>query len=272
MSQAQANTEGIKISVAGVDVRYAADYQLIFNSEWPSTQIGFDTTVTVPSSQSVTVDHNLNFHPFTMGWMIADGLSVGRIGPETQVLMDIGVNTIYLANNSLRDFDVNLKCYNIDLTNPADYTLPQFPVIPYKYNPDFGIKVVKYGKSISSSDLRDFILNSQAQSPAILSIITEKGSMTSPIDPALQVISYTNPANYVPWIYGFFGHTNSGLENLVYTRADYAIQSPLGLTIGQQGTNGLTTTLAFDPDFGGATLVVIRDPLLVANRVEIQYG
>src|ERR1035437_9198424 len=126
----QANqTAGIKISQPGVDVTTAADYQLIFNSSWPSLVIGFDKTVTVGAGSTLTVPHNLGFRPLTFGWFISNNVSTGRVMPGFQPAISIGLNNIYLANTDAVPYIVNLKCYNIDLTNQADYTLPQPPVI-----------------------------------------------------------------------------------------------------------------------------------------------
>lgn len=259
---------GIFITQVGASVPTAADYQFVFNSDWPSLQIAFDTTITLGPGATSTVLHPLNFFPLTFVYLTTGGQFVGRsdIG-NSDVSCLIGKKGLYLTNTSVSvTYTANIKCYNIDLQKAVDYKLPKFPAANQPYDPTVGIKVAKYGKVINSLDLRDFILHSRAQSPAILSVVTEKSAVASPLGAPYQRISYTNPANYVPWITGYLCDNFSTHEPLIYFAAGWGVQSP-GLTI-----NGITTTLDFNPTFApNATLVILRDPLVVPNSVQVTY-
>ena len=56
-------TAGIIITQPGVDVKTAADYQMLFNSNWPSLQIAFEAVISLNANASGQVAHNLNFFP-----------------------------------------------------------------------------------------------------------------------------------------------------------------------------------------------------------------
>jgi hypothetical protein len=258
---------GIFITQVGASVQTAADYQFVFNSDWPSLQVAFDKTVAVAAGATVTVLHPLGFFPLTFAYLTLAGVFVGRadIG-NSDISCRIGKKGLYLINTSFTNsYTVNLKCYNIDLTKVQDYTLPKFAAVNQPYDPTVGIKVAKYGKAINSLDLRDFILHSRAQSPAILSIITEAKQTASPLGGGLERLTYTNPAGYVPWITGYLGNNATIFEPLVYGSAGFSVQSP-GLTISAN-----ITTLDFNPTVGGATLVILRDPLVAPNAVQVVY-
>jgi len=260
---------GIFITQIGASVPTAADYQFVFNSDWPSLQTAFEKTVVVPAGGAVvTVLHRLGFFPLTFVFLTQNNQFVGRadIG-NTDVACFIGKQGLYLTNNNVSSsYTANIKCYNLDLQKPHDYTLPKFPAVNQPYDPTVGIKVAKYGKDIHSTDLRDFILHSRAQSPALLSVVTERSAVTSPLGGGLERISYTNPAGYIPWIGGYIGNNGTIYESLVYNAAGFSVQSP-GLTI-----NPPATTLDFNPATGGATLIILRDPLILPNPVSVNFN
>ena len=268
--------QGIILTQPGVTAEKAADYQMIFNSNWPSLQIAFESRVDLPYLATTTIKHGLGFFPLVMAWAIAGGQSVGRIfapsgnlsGRQTDVDLKFDKNNIYLTNNGVDSpitYTISIKCYNIDITKEVDYTLPLMPLVKTPYDPSFGIKVVKSGKDIKSTDLRDFILHSRAQSPAVLNISTTKSSNVSPVNGSTVTnIHYTNPAGYVPWILGYAsldggvkyspiapGAQQSGIQFIQYN--NYSAIGSLGIA-------------------HKASLVVLRDPLVIANNRRVTYG
>lgn len=261
------DSAGIFITQVGASVPTAADYQFVFNSSWPSLQTAVDKTITIGPGALATIPHTLGFYPLTFAYVMVAGAFIGRasIGNDF-VSCRVGKSGVYIDNVSLTDtYTVNVKCYNIDLAKPKDYILPKFPAVNQPYDPTVGIKVAKYGKVINSTDLRDFILHSRAQSPAVLSIATEASQIASPLGGLFRRLSYTNPAGYIPWITAYIGSNTSIYEPLVYQSANWSVQSA-GLTI-----NNNTTTVDFNPSQGGATLVVLRDPLILPNPVQVTY-
>lgn len=285
-------TIGLKLSQHGIPVSQAADYQLIFNSAWPSLVCGFDATVTLPPLSTQIVPHKLGFIPFTVATAILNGISIGRlfsssenfdIGPLIGFTFD-NVNIYLNSSNATTTYSVNIKCYNIDLTEPADYKLPQPPVLPRTYDPTFGMRIAKFNKSINSSDMRDFILDTQCQSPAVLAVVTPK----SPLLPggSAGTIAYLNPAAtatfqgqgvpYLPWTYGFYSADSITWEAM----APGFQQAPPGFFLWQNinGAQGITVSgpgavLDYSTGIGNSTaaLVVLRDPLVVPQTIQVTY-
>lgn len=290
-----AASNGIKVTQAGIDARFAADYQYVFNSDWPSLQIAFESLVTVGASQTLpAIPHGLKFVPLTMAWVIQNNISIGRsfgvsgtlYGNQTDVQVTFDDTNIYVTNNGTNTYSVSIKSYNIDITKPVDYTLPAPPTIKRTYDPTYGIKVVKYGKSVGSKDLRDFILHSRAQSPALLSVVTEKNAYVSQPTGAYYLYSlvYSNPVNYMPWTLAFVGtngvytgiapgtQQSGPIFDLTTAVEQYLTQQPKasnkkgpGAVVTYQDTAGPTiTTLS-------ASIVVLRDPLVVPNTIRVVY-
>lgn len=278
-----ATKAGIRVTQPGVSVPFAADYQYVFNSDWPSIAIAFEAVVTVTTT--ATVKHGLGFYPLTMGWSQLNGVSIGRIfaisgnlkGPQNDVSLTFDKQNIYLTNAGAFNatYQVSLKCYNLDISKNADYTLPKFPVVQTKYDPSTGIKVTKYGKSIGSNDLRDYILHSRAQSPAVLTIVTTPTLNVQ----GFPVLGYTNPTSYMPWVLAFTG--GPGLGQPYSPLAPGAQQSGYQFVILSKVNinplffGGYQMALTHSATKGSlvsyGSLVVLRDPLVVANTRRIVY-
>ena len=154
----------------------------------------------------------------------------------------------------------HFKCYNIDLSKQADYTFVKNPGNSFNYSPDIGMKLVKEGKSIDSTDLRDFILHTRAQAPLVLTVITEKSQTGSAGN---YNISYTNPAGYVAWAFGMADNPATPGQ---YDWANLMAGSPPRLYFENGGTR-------FRVNYQGtkACLVVLRDPLFAATDVNVSY-
>lgn len=258
-----ATNAGIRVTQPGVSVPYAADYQYVFNSDWPSLAIAFETVYTLPANTgTATIPHGLGFYPLTMAWAMSSGSSTGRVFDlitfdKTNIYITIqSFDARYKVNNTF-----SFKCYNLDISKSVSYELPKPPVIKTKYDPSTGIKVTKYGKSMSSNDLRDYILHSRAQSPAVLVIKTQVDAVFTG---GHNVIQYTNPVGYTPWVLGFlspFGNT------AVYQcfALDGNQSSPALFQIGS------TVTAWTSGTSGIGSIVVLRDPLVIPNTLRIVY-
>jgi hypothetical protein len=232
----------------------------VFNSDWPSLAIAFEAVVTVPNTfGTAIITHNLGFIPFLQVWDYTGGINNGRVGTSISILFD--KTKINLTNNTGVDIVCSVKCYNFDITVAKDYALPKYPVIKTSYDPSTGIKVSKYGKSIGSTDLRDFILHSRAQSPAILSVVTK-------IDTSFNV-TYTNPANYIPWAFAFASYSAGKYQVVSAGPA----QSPPQLTFSFPSGNNIGKVVLNVGSFAkAASLVILRDPLIVATTKQVTYG
>lgn len=262
---------GLKIAQAGFDVTTCADYQLLFNSAWPSLAIALAKTVTMLPSRNVTIPHGLKFPPFTEGWIIQNNVSVGRIfglselfesAPQTSVSLSFDNTNVYLSNSDASNsYQVHIKCYYLDISVAADYTNPKPAGEQFTYNPDYGFKLVKPGRDISSTDLRDFSIHSRAQAPAVLSVVRES---TFSNDTNLNSISYMNPPGYSPWVYAFGGPSVGGQTRY----------SPIPNGPQQNGflfQSGATSYLSYANGVGIGSLVVLRDPLFAPHTSSVVY-
>lgn len=266
---------GIFVTQAGVSAPYAADYQYVFNSNWPSLQIAFETKIDVPYGQKLTIPHGLKFYPLTMAWTILNGVCIGRTfaasgnlsSPQNDVKLTFDNTNVYLDNTApvynTTTYTMSVKCYNVDISTAVDYTLPQYPVVSTPYDPTYGIKVVKYGESIGNTDLRKFILHSRAQSPAVLSIVT-KATKDSTAPLTGSVIQYKNPAGYTPWVLAFYGGPDA---STVYTPIAPGAQQT-GYEFVLQGPYGQLASLGGSPS---GSVVALRDPLVVPNTLRVVY-
>lgn len=296
---AASSQPGIIVTQAGISARYAADYQMVFNSNWPSLQTAFDTTITMSPNSAQTVPHGLGIYPFTICTALSNGISIGRIflqsqsfdvtPPSTVLAYSFDKNNVYLVNGDLTNaYQVNIKCHNFDISKGVDFTLPAPPILKTPYDPTTGIKVVKYAKSIGSTDLRDFILHSRAQSPAVLSVVTEKSAFTGQPFSSFYVyaVTYVNPATYLPWAFAFYDSGTGryapiapGTQQsspgffLVQDVASYLTQTNAPSSVkGSGAVLSYQDTAAPGSSIKRASLVMLRDPLVVATQVQVNYN
>ena len=252
-----ATNAGIRVTQPGVSVPYAADYQYVFNSDWPSLAIAFEAVIQITSGTSVTVAHSLGFFPLTMVWQLTNGVSTGRIfSPVT-----FDKNNIYISGSVDATISYSIKCYNLDISKSVSYELPKPPVIKTRYDPSTGIKVTKYGKSMGSTDLRDYILHSRAQSPAVLVIKTQDDGT---VGGGTNSITYTNPVGYTPWVLGFISPSGNNSVYKCYAPGGNQ-SSPAFFQLGPKAvvwTAGIT---------GNGSLVVLRDPLVIPTTLRVIY-
>lgn len=273
---------GIKVSQTGYNVDTAPDYALAFNSSWPSLPIVREFTQTLTSTfdgffwsypDYVTFTHTLGMFAWAHLW---ETNGPGQVGAMKTRRVDtnlyLGKNSVVwqspynLSSTQLPSITLHVKVYNIDITKPVSYDYVQPPVTQSPYDPDFGIKVVKEGRSIDSRDLRDFVIHSRAQSPAILSILTELNADGG------GNVTYTNPQGYTNWVYGYVAFTNGAAFGTTGSFYRYAQAQAQAYPV-YQFVNGNTYQLS-TKNAGNTypvSLVVLRDPLFVPARVEVTY-
>lgn len=257
----------VKVAQPGWTATTAPDWALVFSSDWPSLQIAFEQTITIspPNSLLFFTSHNLNFVPLTMAWITVKGVNYGRISnlavTDTTVTADLD---IFFST----DVTVTIRCYNIDIRKEASYPLPTSAAA--KTAPDLttGIKIVKQSpaRSIRSSNLNDFILNSQAQSPAVLEIATQAGqyfesSFTNPQGRVVSAIKYPLKTSYIPWVVGAVGFGNAPTNTYFYYDPQALLYDP--------SSNSLI--LQFGEVGNVASLIILRDPLFYPNTVRVVF-
>ena len=264
-------TSGIKISAPGFDANICPDYDLLFNSSWVSLQLLKELTQTVVATfdgtfwnfPTVTLTHNLGFYAFADVWETNNSNDVGLIKTmRMNSKLSIGNNSVIWTGDTFitgqpNNITINIKVYNLDISQQMAYNYIQPPVIQNKYDPSFGMKITKYGKSTSSNDMRDYILHTRAQSPAILAILTQDNVDSN------GLISFTNQQNYTNWVYGYYKNSHTNYYQLIPQQSQ-AYPS-------YNFTNGNTYTAAYLGGGDKISLVVFRDPLLVPKQVQATY-
>jgi hypothetical protein len=209
----------------------------------------------------------------------------GTTAASFRYFMPVDATNVYIRQNGFDDYmslfwsnatKLNIKCFNLDLTQDIDYILAPGDSFNMAYDPNFGIKVVKPNKDINSRDLRDFTVHSRAQSPLILAVKTQATVPAANVGTGIgSVVQYTNRTKNPVWVYGFIKigstiATGYGIPVNSYIPAPYSSQA-YPRTI----TDGFTSYIGYN-DSGvnadnGASLVILRDPMFAPNPVTVQY-
>lgn len=258
-------TPALQVCQPGFDVRKCPDWAYLFNSDWPSLAIVFETTVTVLAGNTgQIISHNLGFFPLTSAWVNSSTISYARL-PQSLITVDQN-NIVILFDPALTNIasaTITVRCYNVNISKEASYPLPQSAEAQLSYNDKFGIKFAKTNRSISSKNLNDFIIHSRAQSPAVLTIATEKGKYFNSAfaDPGTGTtapcIVYPLKTAYIPWIFGAIKFNDGtyryhSIHNLTYIAATNTLVLNIGIS-------------------GKGSLVILRDPLFYPNTIRIVY-
>lgn len=265
----QPQQEGIKVAQPGYDIRTAKDYELLFNSSWPTIAIAFDQTVTLTSNGVGLIQpyaHNLGFIPLAMVWEFTSSAMTAQQG---RIFPSVDQNFIYFPIlTPSTTYYFNIKCYNLNITIPQNYIYIQSAAVNTPYNSSFGIKVAKQNQSIQSNDMRNFILHSRCASPQVLSVVTQ----ATPYNSATGIgnnggtLTYTNQQGYTPWAFGY-----AQVTNVSYGATVYEWSPPTAQAYPKLFFNGNVMTLPLSPTTSNGSLVVLRDPLFAPNTVSVVY-
>jgi hypothetical protein len=255
---------GIKISKVGFDVSTAADNDLLFNSSWPSVQIVKVKTIVQTVADTTIVSHGLTFPPaaFVIG---------GTGNARAMVGCDVDDTNVYVPSNvfgvTVGDTLGVLVIYHVDISVDVEYPYTNIQSLNTEYNPDYGIKMVKSGRNIDSTDLRDYILHSRCGSPLILAVKTEE--TVNPSNPI--IVQYTSRLSYPTLNFGYSG-VAAGTAGLGFTYGTNAYQfaPQQSQAVPITFTDGFTsyTTLGN----GRASIICLRSPMFATtNTVLVNY-
>jgi hypothetical protein len=243
---------GAKGSPPGYDVRMAIDYLLQFNSSWPLLKI-HDT-----GTFSGTVTHNLGYPPFHMLTRPAAGVGSadGRI---EQHASNYSVDSTTLSRNSGsgspgyficrlpldQDFTAAILAGSTSASVPSD---------------DYGFKLTKPGKSINSTDLRDYALHSSTRSPMIQQV--KHGAMSNTGGGLGYEYTVTHNLGYTPIAFAFL---KPGTNSLGLAEDRYAIvMPPIGVAGRYYEPNASTVYVTADNTMFTETpevsVVILKEP------------
>ena len=259
-------TFGMKASQLGYNVNTAADYQLLYSSEWPLLKIEAQGTATITDSgaDQVIYTHNLGYCP--MFWIYdISGSNSGLVGNFTMQFntSQFGANTTELKyfNNFATsgvhyiryvifrlDLDTAFTAQNINLS-PGSQTLID----------NYGIKVAGPGKSITSTDYRDYTVHSDTRSPMVHSVLAQNISTPdSTIFPGGYSATWTHTLGYKPMYFVYIKST-SYIPGIGY------YTGMLGDGSGNQFLDFVGTSIRVSSFATGdrASIVILKDQLLL---------
>lgn len=278
---------GIKISKPGYSTTNAPDYGLIFSSSWSQFPIMSEYTSAVISPiydgtyymfPTVTFNHNVGYKPFCSVWVKGQTVTSPTAGiKHTSAQKNIQITGTsvsytpqpYTSTVNPGATQVHFKVYGINLEKNTSYPFKQPPTIQQPYDKDYGIKLTKEGKSISSNDMRNFIIHSRCQSPQVDSVIINY--TTDPVSNSTSV-DYLNSSGYTNWVFGFASMGTAPNNYFTFPSTHTSQQPPL-MRIDKTSA-GIATPNAYSvSNFAGnaAVLLVLRDPLFVAEEVSVVY-
>lgn len=199
-------SHGLKVSQKGYDVNTAADYQLLFSSAWPLLKIESQGTVVLTdiANDQVLYNHNLGYPP--LFWVFEQYSNTsGMTGNNPQSLpmhpSQFMVDSTELkyqgfGGSSLGSRTVRYFIFRLPLD--VSYTAPILNESPGTKTiiDDYGIKVAKDGKDVSSTDMRDFVIHSSTKSPMVHKVLPQAIDTFLNPDPYYGVPGYIKDYPY----------------------------------------------------------------------------
>ena len=202
---------GIKVSRTGYDVNTASDKQLAFSSEWPLLPIEAegDITINVPGGGAGIVTqtlytHNLGYEPVFYAHRVSGGfcsLSYFRCDDEKVWFSGyVSANINIKWKVFRRPIKTNYEASNINLSDAT----------PGVVDDDYGILVSLPGKSVESTDKRDFGIRSDCRQL----MIHKSGYTPSKV----QGVTVTHNLGYKP-MYFIYQEDNSNAGEYFFVTA-----------------------------------------------------
>jgi hypothetical protein len=246
---------GAKGSVPGYDVNATVDYLQSFNSSWPLLKVehAAAATITLNATPQTIYTHNLGFAPMYL--IVKDG-KIDALPPG------IGVDASVLAydGNSGIGGSYSFYYYVFRLPLTTNFTAPNVgsAITTVPKNDDFGFKVAKPGKSVDSTDLRDFSLHSSSRSLMVHKV--DYGATA--FDGSVYTRTVNHGLSYTPIGFCFFKF-GAGLAgyNPDYF---YSLNGPQGTQDAYYTLDSTSMVIsevsAFVTAAGDATAVILKDP------------
>lgn len=197
-----ASNLGIKGSPSGYDVTDLQDYLQTFNSSWPHLKI---SQTGVFSSD---ISHGLGYPPFYI--MCSSAADFGADGRVYQFAGNyFGVNSTTLTRFS-GSSTPRYFIFRLDLTQNYTAEIISGSTTSGTRDTDFGFKLTKDGKDISSTDMRDFSLHSGTTAPLVHSVT--HGTMTNTGGGLGWEFNAPHSLGYIPTAFAFLKPSTNSLS------------------------------------------------------------
>jgi hypothetical protein len=263
---------GAKVSQLGLNVNDSADSQLLFNSSWPTLKIAYQGRMDINSLTTQTiVTHDLGYVPAFMVYRISGTTSTF----DSQGIVYNGSGGGYIAANSseLKFYSLGVgsgtvSFYYYVFAQPidTDYTAPinnenaNVTGLIEEIDRDYGIKVAKEGKSVDSTDLRDFAIHSGTVSPSVHMIKNGATDLTA-----------THGLGYEPLTLFYVNYGANGSPS--YQSGWYYMLGGVGGVAYVRGySNSTTCYVTEDPGMIGAgsktataSILILKEPFNTVN-------
>lgn len=243
---------GIKLAQPGHDVTTAGDQELLFSSSWPVLKIIYEGVFSGLSSDNplILVSHNLGYVPAFVAYLPGSTYVLGGVNVSADT------KNIYWhpGGGGKAPFTVQVAIIVFDLNIEQNFVAPQIQVSTSAQahgDDNFGIKLTKEGKDISSSDLRDYIIHSSSRGPMVHAVVNGLGNAKGPVGTTKNFV-YTHDLPYNPM---FFAYMQVSDDKYFLVSTFAAIK-----TSGNQ-----ISIIAINSD-KKASIVVLKDPFQIADN------
>lgn len=252
---------GAKVSRPGFDVRTCADHELLFSSSWPLLKIHSQGSFSIPDTtvQTTIATHGLGYVP--MFWVFDNGNSISNTTSSAS-RMTFFLQGQYTAINSTNliwrstsagSFSGYYYIFRYDMTTSFEAEIFNSTSSTKTDVGDYGIKVAKSGKSITSTDLRDYVVHSGSRSP----MIHKTGTGSFGVGGGTATITHNLGYEPLYFVYAKYagGYADSRYEQLTglaLTSADVTYASDTSITI----------SVANQLDY---FYMIFKDPMLIGN-------
>lgn len=266
-------TKVVKLAQPGYDVKTAGDQNLIYNSNWPLLKIyksGKFTTTNLGVSNQTIITHDLNYIPFfiyfsnydirawngTFGTPLFSSARSEFMGPIAGGVIGTDANEMFLNINSANftgQLEIEYYLFALDLDKV--YNAPKINIGSGVGATDNGpvFKIAKPGKNITSPNLKDYVVHSDARSPLIHQV---SPGLNIPDGNVVTGFSHTvnHDLNYNPMFFAFNRQVLTGRTNPSYNN----------FYTGSLGTvrfNVNNTKIVFQgTSIQSISIVVLKDP------------
>ena len=250
-------SHGIKVSQRDYDVRTAKDYKLEYSSSFPMMPIIASGEFDIGNNVGATIfTHNLGYVPM---WLILHedtGGSFGNGAAGQSHMVDNFLNNFFdmsttalVHNGDGGATTVKGRYYIFGIDLEKDFTAPIIASSTEELDTTsdadlYGIKVAKDGKSVFSTDLRDFTIHSGTRSPMIHSVDSAQYPASA--------VTIDHNLGYIPFPFLFW---------------EFNANAPNWQHIPSQSVSVTSTQATFTNSSGGSSdnysLVLLKEPLSV---------
>lgn len=187
---------GAKGSTQGFNVKNVADQLLSFSSSFPTPGIVAQQTF----SSSGNLSHGLGYYPMVLEWLTVTDVSPTRTTMQVSIDTNIGIDNVYVPID-YSGITKRVFVTNIDLEKNLLSSSTGSDETPGT-DEDFYIKISREGKDVSSTDLRDLVVDTTTRAPMVH--LLASGTMTT--DPSLSTrwkVSIKTGLPYNSFVYCF---------------------------------------------------------------------